>query len=227
MSGAPWTAEQIDGLRRLYPDYEADVVAKVIGRTTSSVHRKAAKLGIAKSEAFTAAYLVRQAARARNNPGCVAAQFKRGLVPWNTGKKIGTSGRAAETQFKKGDAPRNTLPLGSYRINPEGNLQRKVAEASGSNSKRWRNVAELLWCEAHGPLPEKHIVVFKLGMRTAVLEEITLDKVECITLAENLKRNSWRVRYPELAGVVQLKGAITRQTNRIKRMARTAEEAHS
>lgn len=221
-----WTPEQIEALRRLYPDFEASVVAKVIGRTTKSVHEKAKVLGLSKSEAFKAAYPARQAMRARVDPRVRQNQFPKGLQPWNKGKagSTGTHPNCRAHQFKPGNAPHTTLPLGSYRINPDGHLQQKVSAASGSNSKRWRNVAELVWCAAHGPVPPKHIVVFKPGTATRVLQEITLDRLECISLAENMRRNSWRTRYPELAGLVQLKGAMSRQVNRINRTAREAME---
>lgn len=184
-------------------------------------------LGIQKSAAFAAKYPAMQAHRARVDPRVQASQFAKGLVPWNKGKPgtCGTHPNCRATQFQPGQAPKNTtLPLGSYRINRDGHLQQKVSEASGNNSKRWRNVAELVWCAAHGPLPEKHIVVFRPGKATAVLDQITLDRVECISLAENMRRNSWRARYPELAGLVQLKGAVTRKVNNINRKAREAME---
>lgn len=225
MNGRPWTPEQLAGLRSLYPNFEADVVARVIGRDKGSVHSKANQLGIKKSAAFEEAYRQRQAQRARVDPRVVAGQFKQGLVPWNKGTHFVSGGRSAETRFKPSQAPHNTHPLGSYRFDKAGNLQQKVTDQPGNNSKRWRSVAELVWCAAHGPLPAKHIVVFKPGQRTSVLEEITLDRVECISQAENLRRNSWRARYPELAGVVQLKGAITRQVNRIKKHAQEATPA--
>lgn len=61
------------------------------------------------------------------------------------------------------------------------------------------------------------MVVFKRGMKTSVLEEITLDKLDCISRAENARRNHPRNRDPELGRLIQLKGAITRQVNRINR----------
>lgn len=226
MKGASWTPEQLAGLRTLYPDFEADVVARVIGRDTGSVHRKAHELGITKSAAFQQAYRERQARRSEVDPRVVSSQFKQGLVPWNKGTHFVAGGRSAETRFKPGQPPKNTtLPLGSYRFNKDGTLQQKVTELPGNNSKRWRSVAELVWVATHGPVPAKHIVVFKPGQHTNVLEEITLDRVECISLAENLRRNSWSARYPELAGVVQLKSAITRQVNRIKKHAQEATPA--
>ena len=74
-----------------------------------------------------------------------------------------------------------------------------------------------MWEAAHGPIPDGFIVVFKPGLKTAVCEEITLDRLECITRAENARRNHPAQRDPELAKLVQLKGAITRQVNRIKK----------
>ena len=215
-----WTPDDIDALRRLYPDHTADVVGKVLGRKAGSVHAKANQLGIAKSEAFKDSDRSGRIRRGKHHPAMVASRFQPGLTPWNKGTNYVAGGRSAETRFRKGSKPHTTLPLGSYRINPDGHLQRKVAEVSGSNSKRWRNVAELVWIAANGPLPPKHIVVFKPGMRTNVLELITLDRVECISLAENARRNHPRNKHPEFARLVQIKGAITRQVNRIAREAK-------
>ena len=215
-----WTPDDIDALRRLYPDHTADVVGKVLGRKAGSVHAKANQLGIEKSEAFKDSDRSGRIRLGLQHPAMVASRFQPGLTPWNKGTNYVAGGRSAETRFRKGSKPHTTLPLGSYRINPDGHLQRKVAEVSGNNSKRWRNVAELVWTEANGPLPPKHIVVFKPGMRTNVLELITLDRVECISLAENARRNHPRNKHPEFARLVQIKGAITRQVNRIAREAK-------
>lgn len=80
-------------------------------------------------------------------------------------------------------------------------------------------MAELVWCEANGPLPKGHMVVFKAGRFSNQLEHITLDAVECITLAENMRRNSRHNLPPEVNQLVSIKGAITRQVNRITREA--------
>jgi hypothetical protein len=205
VSRSHWTEAELRTLRTLYPDTPTSSVAAALGRTANSVGQKARLIGVSKSAEFMASEF--------------SGRLKPGNMPHNTGKSYQPGGRNAETRFKKGNKPHTTLPVGSYRINGDGHLQRKVSEASGSNSKRWRGVAELVWCEAHGPLPSKHIVVFRPGMKTAVLEEITLDRVECISLAENGRRNHPRNKHPELAKIVQLKGAITRQVNRIKRNA--------
>lgn len=79
-----------------------------------------------------------------------------------------------------------------------------------------------MWAAAHGPIPPRHIVVFKPGHKTTKPEHITADKLECITRAENARRNHPISHSPELAKLVQLKGAITRQVNRIRKESQAA-----
>ena len=72
-----------------------------------------------------------------------------------------------------------------------------------------------MWEQANGPTPPGHIIVFKPGSRTADPEQITLDRLECISRAENARRNHPRNVSPEFAKLAQLKGAINRQLNRM------------
>lgn len=222
-----WSPRELRLLRELYPDLLAESVAREIGRSVRSIYAMAGLLGLRKSALFLASDRSRRIQRGKQSPAMVAAQFKPGLVPWNKGRALAAHPNSRATQFKPGSKPHNTLPVGSYRINRDGNLQRKVGEARGSNSMRWRCVAELVWIEAKGTVPPKHIVVFRRGMHTTVPEEITPDRVECISLAENARRNHPRNRDPELGRLIQLKGAITRQVNRINREAqeRAQEQA--
>ena len=70
----------------------------------------------------------------------------------------------------------------------------------------------------HGPVPPKHIIVFAdRKQATTVLEEITVEKLICISRAENARRNSLYSKDHELGRLAQIKGAITRQINRITR----------
>lgn len=87
MTRQPWTQQQLDALRQLYPDYEAEVVASVLGRPRGSVHQKAAQLGIHKSEAFKAAYLLRQASR----PGTKASPTRRAAAQKKPSSRRATS----------------------------------------------------------------------------------------------------------------------------------------
>jgi len=137
-------------------------------------------------------------------------------VPWNKGIKgvAGVQEACRATHFKPGQVPHNTLPIGSLKLDKDDVLLRKVSNAKGNNSARWRSVHELVWVEVNGAVPPKHMVVFRPGMRTNVLEEITIDRVECISLAENMKRNTRHNLPPELNEVVQLRAVLTRQINK-------------
>ena len=205
-----WTAEQVAVLARLYSDTPTAKIAAQLGTSVSRIYAKADHLGLKKS----AAYLASKAACRLRKGDTVGEQhrFKKGCTPWNKGMKGVCFGGEA-TQFKPGQQPHNELPLGSYRISRDGNLQRKISNDKGSNSKRWRCVHELIWIEVNGAVPAKHIVVFKPGMHSTTLEEITLAKVECISMAENMRRNTCHRYGKDIAQLIQLRGAITRQLN--------------
>lgn len=211
---AVWTEAQLDMLRTLYPDYKTDDIAFMVGHPLQTVYRKANSLGLKKTPEFVAAESARHLARP-DHP-MRETRFQKGLVPWNKGTKgiAGVQEACRATYFRPGQLPHNTLPIGSTKFDKSDVLLQKVSNAKGNGSKRWRGVHELVWIAANGPLPPKHIVVFKPGMKTNVLEEITLDKVECISLVENMKRNT-RHRLPkELANLIALKGSLTRQINK-------------
>ena len=209
-----WSQEEIDVLRSLYPDTSTAEIAKKLGITVDRVYHKAHKMGLAKSAEFLESANSGRIQRGRSDPRMIATQFKPGQQVWNKGMK-GLRIGGEETQFKPGQLPHNTSEIGAYRITKGGTLQRKISNAKGSNSKRWRGVHELVWVEANGPVPEGHICVFKPGMKTSELEEITVDKVECISFAENMRRNSYHNNYPKvIARLIQLRGAVQRKINR-------------
>jgi hypothetical protein len=224
-----WTPEQLAMLRQLYPDHRAIDVAAALGRRAGSVHQKAAALGLKKSAAFKTSDQSGRIQRGKQHPSMVASQFKPGLQPWNKGVpgSTGLHPNCQRTQFRKGEmsgaAQHNYVPIGSYRINADGHLERKTTDNPAlAPARRWVPVYRLIWEAEHGSIPEGFIVVFRPGMKTKVLEQITTDRLECISRAENARRNHPRNKHPELARLVQLKGAITRQVNRINREAQEA-----
>jgi hypothetical protein len=219
---AMWTDEQADMLRQLYPNYKTEDVATMIGRTAGQTYQKAKAIGLKKS----AAYLASPAAcrlRKGDNVGA-ASRFQKGQSAWNRGTKgvVGVQAECRATQFKPGQHPPNTMPIGSTKLDKSQVLLQKVSDAKGNNSKRWRAVHELVWIAANGPLPPKHIVVFRPGMKTNVLDEITIDRVECISLAENMRRNTVHNMPKELVSLVRLRAVLTRNINRREKDA-TAE----
>lgn len=213
---AQWTADEIAILTRLYPTTPAHDIAARLGRPRTSVYNKAWLMGIKKDAECLASQHSARPRQVTQSPASVASRFKPGMTPWNKGMKgLDTGGKA--TRFKPGQRPHTELPIGSYRLNREGHLQRKINNLPGNSSVRWRGVAELVWREAYGPLPKGHRVVFKPGRFSNRLEDITLDAVECVSFAEMMRRNSRHNLPPEVNQLVALKSAITRQVNRITR----------
>jgi hypothetical protein len=211
-------------MRRFYPDLTGEDMAEVLKRSAKAVYQRAKLLGLSKSEEFYASDRSGRVARGKQHPAMVGSQFKPGLTPWNKGLKgvVGVQEACRRTQFKSGrpaSEARNYAPIGTLRVSKDGYLERKVTDDDPVPARRWVAVHRLVWEAERGPIPEGHIVVFLPGRKTTVLEEVTADRLECITRAENARRNHPRNKSPELARLVQLKGAITRQVNRISREA--------
>lgn len=221
-----WHPSELELLRSMYPECHTDDVAAWLGCPVKRVYNGAKAYGVRKSAEYLASDCAARIQLGKQHPNMMATRFKPGLEPWNKGKP-GTTGlheNCRKAHFRKGNKPQTTQPIGSYRLRRETSngvlvLERKMTETPGPNYLRWIPVSRLVWQEANGPVPDGHFVVFKRGMHTNKLEEITADRLECITRAENARRNHPSNKSPELARLVQLKGAITRQVNRIAREA--------
>lgn len=213
-----WTPELTAELVRRYPHESSNDIAASLGMPVSRVRNRANHLGLRKAPGWVADR-ARAAIQDPAHPFHVK-RFAKGHNTWNKGK-AGSTGRHPNTarhHFQPGGlhgaALANSLPLGSYSLNEDGLLRVKVSMQPGPQHHRWHMVHRMVWESAHGPVPAGHLVVFKPGQRTHVLEEITLDRLECITRAENVRRNSVHRLGAELQRVAQLRGCITRQINR-------------
>jgi len=217
-----WTDDELAVLREFYPNERGQDVAKRLGRTISSVFQRARAEGLEKSAAFLASDLAGRIQRGKQSPAMIATRFQPGAPSWSKGTKgrVGVQEGCRATQFKKGEmtgaAQHNYVPVGSLRVSKDGYLERKVTDdPTLYPARRWVPVARLVWEAAHGPISRGHIVTYRPGMKTVIEAEITVDRLECISRAENARRNHPRNRDPELGRLIQLKGAITRQVNRI------------
>ena len=175
------------------------------------MYNKAGVLGLCKSAAF-----LRSPESGIFSPGNQkgrATQFKPGHHPHNKGiKGWSAGGNSIKTQFKKGNRPQTWVPIGSERITKDGILQRKISD-TGYRPRDWKSVHSLLWEKHHGPVPVGCIVVFKNGNKN-----LHIDNLECISRAENMRRNSIHNIPKELADVCRLKGVLNRRINeRIKK----------
>ncbi|MBX3634718.1 MAG: HNH endonuclease [Rubrivivax sp.] len=216
-----WSPQDDERLRQLHPHMLNRDVAAQLGRTVPQVERRAKQLGLRKEPGFMSR--VAQAELEERRARGKAQGFKPGHVPWNTGMKgFSAGGRSVETRFRKGrpaELAANYRPIGTEKFCPKRKvLMRKVTDDPNLYPvKRWRPVHVLVWEEVHGPVPEGCIVRFKRGMKTLVSSEITVDRLECVTLAENMARNTRHNLPPALNGLIALRGALTRAINRKER----------
>lgn len=208
-----WSDYEDQVMRQHYPTTVATDLAELFGREVVAVHRRAAKLGLKKAPGVVA-----ELARARmtpDHPGR-ATQFKPGSVPANKGKKMPAGwapGHMARTQFKPGHRPTTWVPVGSLTVNADGYLDRKVNDDQGPRHVRWKPVHRLVWEAANGPVPAGHVVVFRPGMHSTVEAEITLDRLELITRAQLMARNTIHNMPEQLADVMRLRGRLKRAIN--------------
>jgi hypothetical protein len=209
-----WADWELEFMRRFYADYFTRAIAEVLGRGLHAVNTKAHHLGLEKS-AEVIAEMARLRATDPTDPASTKA-FRKGHVPWSTGKKMPgwAPGRAATTQFKKGQRPINWVPVGSLRINGEGELQRKFADVPGPHMNRWKDIKLTVWEEANGPVPKGMCLAWKPGRRTTELALITPDALEVITMAENMRRNTIHNLPAPLKEVVRLRATLTRAIRR-------------
>lgn len=207
-----WTAEEDAVLRDLYPTTPAKVVAARLERPLPAVYARANTFGLHKAPTFLASPASGRTTGLQGRD----TRFKKGMTPWNKGTHYTAGGRSAETRFKKGTlngrAVQLIQPLGAYRVNADGYLDRKV-RPDGPPQGRWKAVHRLVWIEAHGPIPTGHVVCFKPGRYTTELEKITPDALELVSRVELMSRNTLH-RYPkEIALAIQLRGALVRKIN--------------
>ncbi|WP_082079729.1 HNH endonuclease [Cupriavidus basilensis] len=222
MSRHVWDPHEIEVVQLFYADSRTEDIARALAIPVNTVYRLAARLGLRKTEA----YLASPAAARLDGTRGSACRFLPGQEAWNKGLK-GSTGKhpnCRRAQFKKGRTPEeshNYVPIGSEKITKDGYLERKVTDDQNIvPARRWVVVHRLVWEAAHGPVPAGHAIAFLPGRHTTDAALITLDALELVSRAELARRNHPRNKSPELAKLVQLKGAITRQVNRIVREAK-------
>lgn len=182
-AGAPvkaWTPLEDELLRQIYGHYTNRELVAIFRRSQGAVKRRAYDLGVqgTKTEATTA----RQFRDAKRNPN------------WRG--------------FKKGNVPKNQVPIGTEVLDTLGYKKRKVREGARPASRNFDFVHVLLWEKHHGQVPSGHAIVFINGDKT----DIRIQNLECISRRELMRRNNRWKRYPdEVNALISMKGALTRR----------------
>lgn len=204
MTRRPWTSTDLAVLRAEYAETPTQELADRLGRALRAVYDKAKQEGLKKSPHYFARGLGGRTGDGRG----AATRFKPGQPGWNKGQRYQPGGACKDTQFKPGATPHNWVPVGAYRINAEGYLDRKICEERGA--RNWEGVHRLVWKETHGEIPAGCSVVFLPSRRTNVLEEITLDALELVTRGELMRRNTIHRYPPELKQTMKLVARVKR-----------------
>jgi hypothetical protein len=182
-----------------------DELAAQLGRSAQAVYVHAQALGLKKS----AAYLASEAPHRNKtrNAGC----FRKGLTPWNKGRKGYCVPGSEKGWFKKGEKPLNTWkPIGTETVTKDGYLVRKVSDNGGYNNDDWKFVHHLVWEKKHGPVPPGHV----LGFRNGNKRDFRLSNLVLRSFAENMRLNTIH-RYPaELKKTIRALGKLRRTIRR-------------
>lgn len=203
-----WTDAEREVIRQRFVDEPTKAIAADLGRSYQAVACQAALMGLKKSPEY-----LRKVGEESSKVAIAAGaktQFKPGHRTWNTGKKGWTAGgRSGETRFKPGSKPQTWVPIGTEVTDRDGYTKRKVADdaAPGMSRLNWKFVHVLVWEEANGPVPPGHIVVFKDRNKS----NLALDNLECISRAENARRNTIHRYGPEVVSTIRLVASVRRR----------------
>lgn len=214
--GRPWTAEEDAVLRELYPHEPSKAIAAALGRSLSSVYVRAQCIGVQKSDEYVATTRW----RAGHVPASMGRPFEPGHRAWNKGTSYRNGSDTMRARYAAGYRPHTEKPIGSLRLRTTRGLtyvERKFSMVGTNQSQRWRAVHRLVWEAEHGPTPRGHVVVFRPGMHTVVAQEITLDRLELVTHAQLLERNSVLRYPPELRTAMRRRARLERAIREVAR----------
>ena len=129
----------------------------------------------------------------------------------------------AETQYKKGNLPHNTKPIGWERKNKDGYIEVKVAmrPSAPNRSDNFELKHRIIWEEHFGEVPEGHVVTFLDGDKS----NFELSNLALLTRGEHAIMTSGGLRSEDKEltkvgiGLARLIQAKTRTKKRVKRNA--------
>ena len=188
-------------LEILYPYIPAKMLGEYLGLTASQVYNRTYSRKIKKDpktkKAINRSLILNAGTHTR---------YPKGHVPFNKGMKCPNLvlTNAAATMFKKGNKPSNTREANATSIRTDSSGKKyhysKIADSV------WVLTHRLMWEQANGLIPPKHVVRFIDG-NTMNLE---LSNLECIPMSENANRNTIH-RFPDdLKKVIRLKAKLNK-----------------
>lgn len=204
-----WTEDELVILTHIYPTTFTATIAKFFNCRLDQIYRKADALNLKKNRWYQDSPMA-QRLRTNSEIG-IPYRFKKGQVSANKGKKCISHPNMVPTQFKPGQRPHTWREIGSERITKDGYIQLKMTD-TGYPPRDWKGVHIVIWERLHGmPMPKSHMVAFRDGNKTNFAPE----NLELLSRSENMSRNTYHRYGKDIAQIYQLKGAITRQINKM------------
>lgn len=192
-----WTPEENKKLAKLYPERSNSDLSEIFGVSLHQIKGKAQRMGLRKSQDHME----------RSSLG----QFTKGMTPWNKG--VSYMPKNGATRFQKGNKPHTWLPIGAIanRSDRDNEWNIKVAD-TGTRATDWRPLAEYVWVQAgFEPPTTNEVIRFKDGYKANGPSCYKIERLEKITRAENMERNTIH-RYPEeLKGAMRMLGKLKKE----------------
>lgn len=223
MNGRAWTQAEFDVLRARYELELTRNIARDLGRPLGSTHQHARDLGLSKPRWLIAQWACERSARPDH--GGVRTRFKPGQVPWSKGTKgvAGMHPNSRRTQFRKGHVSERWDPeayiVGALRINADGGLDMKIRNGPYRlGDPPWVSLARWVWIRARGAIPAGMV----LRARNGDAHDTRIENLYLASRRELMRENTVHNLPPDVAGVIQLRGALNRQINRRMRLEASA-----
>ena len=187
-----WNSQEIEILKRLYPDCKTQTLALMLNRKASIISQKAAVLGIKKSDGFKKSPI--SGRMMKGSEIGAATRFTKQMPGWNKGLKQADYmspemiERTKATRFMKGQDPHNSVEIGYERITKDGYVEVKTNHFKGvdSKNKNFELKHRLLWEKHNGEVPDGFVVSIKGTDKI----NFTIEDLELISMKENLLRNT-------------------------------------
>lgn len=139
-------------------------------------------------------------------------RFEKGHVPANKGRHPPTVGRMAETQFPKGNIPKNHKPVGTVSIRHNYKKGQAYVYEKVEEPNVWRMKHILEWEKHNGPVPKGKAIIFVDGdaTNTDISNLVMVDRSQLAVMNRWKLKGSGRELMEAAANTAALKISISK-----------------
>lgn len=217
---SPWNDALEEIMALMFPYCTTQSLADLLGMTRDAVDFKARRMGLAKDKAHKSLLQTeRNLKRARENP-----ESYKGRKAWNKGLAGHKHPNSSSTQFKNGNVPHTTLPVGTLRLRKVSGVEDVMLQKTAMPDT-WRPLHTLVWEEFHGkPFPRGRVMAFVDGCRQNLRPEnlVARTRREFVLLNSPLMNGAMP---PEIKHIHILRGALTKTVNNARRRLTKQQES--